>query len=72
MEAARRVHEVDATPGAPAMVLVLWTDDVDAAVTRLVDAGTPVVQAPHDRGSNRSALLRGPDQNLVELVASRA
>jgi len=69
-EAARRVHGVDASPGSPAMVLVVWTDDVDEAFERLVSVGTPVVQRPHDTGNNnRNALLRDPDGNLVEIVA---
>jgi lactoylglutathione lyase len=52
------------------MVLVVWTDDVDAAYQRLVSAGAPVVQEPHDTGgNNRNALLRDPDGNLVEIVA---
>jgi lactoylglutathione lyase len=73
VEAARRVHGVDAAPGSPAMVLVIWTDDVDAAFAELTAAGIPAVQPPHDTGnSNRNALLRDPDGNLVELVAKRA
>ena len=73
VEAAREVHGVDATPGVPAMVLVIWTDDVDEAFADLVAAGTPVVQRPHDTGNNnRNALLRDPDGNLVELVAKRS
>lgn len=72
VEAARRVHGVDASPGSPAMVLVVWTDDVDQAVDELVAAGTPLVHAPHDTGNNnRNALLRDPDGNLVEIVAKR-
>ena len=72
VEAARRVHGVEASPGAPAMVLVVWTDDVDRAFGLLTSAGTPVVQEPHDAGgSNRSALLRDPDGNLVEIIAKR-
>ncbi len=72
VEAAKRVHGVDASPGSPAMVLVVWTDDVDKSFGVLRSAGTPVVQAPHDTGSsNRSALLRDPDGNLVEIVAKR-
>ena len=68
--AAKRVHGVDATPGSPAMVLVVWTDDVDAAFGQLTSAGVPAVQAPHDTGNNnRNALLRDPDGNLVEIVA---
>ena len=73
VEAAKRVHGVDAAPGSAAMVLVLWTDDVDAAYEKLVAAGTPAVQPPHDTGNNnRNALLRDPDGNLVEFVAKRA
>ena len=72
VEAARRVHGVDAQPGSPAMVLVLWCDDVDRAFERLVGAGTSVVQTPHDTGNdNRNALLRDPDGNLVEIVSKR-
>ena len=72
-EAARRVHGVEAAPGSPAMVLVLWTDDADAAYQELTAAGVPAVQPPHDTGnSNRSALLRDPDGNLVEIVAKRS
>lgn len=73
VEAARRVHGVEATPGHPAMVLVVWTDDVDAAYRELTAAGAPSVQPPHDTGnSNRNALLRDPDGNLVEIVAKRS
>jgi lactoylglutathione lyase len=72
-EAARRVHGVEAAPGSPAMVLVLWTDDADAAYQQLTAAGVPAVQPPHDTGnSNRNALLRDPDGNLVEIVAKRS
>ena len=70
VEAARRVHGVEAVPGSPAMVLVVWTDDVDRAYSELVAAGVPVLQPPHETGNNnRNALLRDPDGNLVEIVA---
>jgi lactoylglutathione lyase len=70
VEAAKRVHDVEAVPGSPAMVLVVWTDDVDGACQELAAAGVPVVQAPHNTGNNnRNALLRDPDGNLVEIVA---
>jgi lactoylglutathione lyase len=71
VEAARRVHGVDASPGSPAMVVVVWTDDVDHAFADLRAAGTPVVQQPHSTGNNRSALLRDPDGNLVEIVSKQ-
>ncbi len=38
VEAAQRVHGVDASPGSPAMVLVVWTDDVEAAFIQLTSA----------------------------------
>ena len=70
VEAARAVHGVEPSPGSPAMVLVVWADDVDAAHARLAAAGVAVVQPPHDTGScNRNALFRDPDGNLVEIVA---
>jgi lactoylglutathione lyase len=69
VEAARRVHGIEAAPGSPAMVLVVWTDDVDEAYKELTAAGVPSLQPPHDTGNNRNALLRDPDGNLVEIVA---
>ena len=70
--AAQRVHGVEATPGSPAMVLVVWTDDVDAAYAELAAAGVRTEREPEDRGNdNRAALVRDPDGNLVELVAKR-
>lgn len=73
VEAAKRVHGVDAVPGSPAMSLVIWTDDVDRASAQLAAAGVPVLQPPHDTGNNnRNALLSDPDGNLVEIVAKIA
>ncbi len=73
VEAASRVHGVEAAPGSPAMVLVVWTENVDAAFDELVAAGVPALQPPHNTGnSNRNALLRDPDGNLVEIVAKTA
>jgi len=72
VEAAKRRHGVDAAPGTTAMVLVIWTDDLEKSFELLKSAGTPIVQPPHDVGSsNRSALLRDPDGNLVEIVAKK-
>jgi len=72
VEAARRVHGVEAAPGSPAMVLVVWTEDVDTAYERLAAAGVDAIQPPHDTGNdNRNALMRDPDGNLVEIVAKR-
>ena len=60
-------------PGSPAMVLVIWTDDVDEACASLSASGVLVLQPPRDTGNNnRNALLRDPDGNLVEIVAKTA
>jgi lactoylglutathione lyase len=73
VDAARRVHGVQAAPGSPAMVLVVWADDVDQAYLDLTAAGVPALQPPHDTGNNnRNALLRDPDGNLVEIVSKRS
>jgi catechol 2,3-dioxygenase-like lactoylglutathione lyase family enzyme len=73
VEAAKVVHGVDSTPGAPAMAIVVWSDDVDAEFARLVAAGVHVEMEPHDTGNdNRNALLRDPDGNLVEIVSKRS
>ena len=73
VEAARRVHGVEPDPGAAAMVLVIWTDDVDRSFAALTAAGVPALQPPHDTGNNnRNALLRDPDGNLVEIVSKIA
>jgi lactoylglutathione lyase len=70
VEAAKNAHGVEAAPGSPAMVLVVWTDDVDNAYGELIAARVPAVQPPHNSGNNnRNALLRDPDGNLVEIVA---
>ncbi|BEL03115.1 VOC family protein [Actinoplanes sichuanensis] len=69
VEAARRLHRVEPEPGRPTMVLVVWTGDVDEAFRRLVTAGVPVVQPPHDTGGKRTALLQDPDGNLVEIIS---
>ena len=72
-EAARRVHGLDAEVGRPAMSLVFWVDDVDAAFGAVTGAGAPAVTAPHDAGNNnRNAVVRDPDGTLVELVAKRS
>ena len=73
VEAAKRVHGVDASPGAPSMAVTVWTHDVDQAFRMLTTAGVPVVQPPHNSSNNnRAALLRDPDGNLVEIVAKVA
>ena len=43
VEAARRVHGIDASPGAPAAA-ALWTDDVDGAYAELESADGNLVE----------------------------
>jgi catechol 2,3-dioxygenase-like lactoylglutathione lyase family enzyme len=70
VEAARRVHGVEATPGHPVMSLVIWCDDVDREFARLRAARVPVDKEPHDSGNNnRTARVRDPDGTLVEIVS---
>jgi lactoylglutathione lyase len=72
VEAAKRVHGVEATPGARAMAIAIWCDDVDEALQHLASAGVEVLVAAHERGNLRVAMVRDPDGNLVEIVASIA
>jgi len=73
VQAARRVHGVEAEPGRAAMVVVLWVDDVDGLHAALEAGGVTILQPPHDTGNdNRTALLRDPDGTLVELVTKRS
>ena len=68
LEAAKRVHGIDAAPGSPVMSIVSWSDDTDDVFPRVAAAGTPALQEPHDTGnSNRNALLHDPDGSLVEI-----
>ncbi len=70
VEAARRVHGVEAVAGVASFAVVLWVDDVDAESARLLAAGVPLVAPAHGSGNgNRNALVHDPDGNLVELVS---
>jgi catechol 2,3-dioxygenase-like lactoylglutathione lyase family enzyme len=72
VETARENHGL--TPGVDgqSMEIVLWTDDVDAAVERLTAAGAPLVSAPHDWLDNlRLAWLADPDGNPIQVVQKR-
>jgi lactoylglutathione lyase len=70
IDAARRVHGVDATSGVPVMAIAVWADDADEAFRRLEAAGVMTVQAPHDGpNNNRVALVRDPDGTLIEIVS---
>ena len=69
VEAARRVHGVEAAPGSPVMVLVVWTDDVDRAYASLAARDARTLSAPHDfLGTLRAAWVADPDGNPVQIV----
>jgi lactoylglutathione lyase len=56
-------------PDAAAFELGFVVDDVDAAFAALVEAGAPAVTPPADRPwGQRTAYVRDPDGNLIELV----
>jgi len=66
--------ELDLDEPGRGMEIALWTDDVDAAFTELVEAGARTLSAPHDwlDGTLRVAWVADPDDNPVELVERRA
>lgn len=69
-EAARDVHGLEVSPGARAMAVCLWTDDVGASYDSLTEAGAPSLTPPHEvAGADlRIARVADPDGNIVELV----
>jgi lactoylglutathione lyase len=68
-EAARRDHTLDVTPGEKGFELVLWTDDVEAAWTRLLAAGVEPASPPHlFIGRLLGAWLKDPEGGAVHIV----
>jgi catechol 2,3-dioxygenase-like lactoylglutathione lyase family enzyme len=73
IKALHDVHGVTAGTGPPRSELVLWTDDVDAAVTALSAKGAEVLSPPHDfAASLRGAWVADPEGNPVQIVMRRA
>jgi lactoylglutathione lyase len=68
-DAAQRVGGLIPSEGHP-MELVVWCEDVDAAVARLRTAGTPVIAEPYDFVEHRRASVCDPDGNWVTLVSN--
>jgi predicted enzyme related to lactoylglutathione lyase len=50
--------------------IVLWTDDVNEAVSTLMSQGAPLVSPVHDflEGKLRVAWVADPDGNPIQLV----
>jgi glyoxylase I family protein len=69
VDSTRDDHGIDALPSGQRAAVVLWTDDVPAAVDRLVADGAPALQAPHEwLGRLLIAWVADPDGNPVQLV----
>jgi catechol 2,3-dioxygenase-like lactoylglutathione lyase family enzyme len=65
--------ELDLTKPGRGIELAFWTDDANAAFSRLVAAGARPLSEPHDwLGSLRVAWVADPDDNPIELVQRRA
>ncbi|HEU6445060.1 MAG TPA: VOC family protein [Gaiellaceae bacterium] len=64
--------DLDLSQPGRGMEIALWTDDTDAAFTRLVAAGARVLSEPHDwLGTLRVAWVADIDDNPIELVERR-
>jgi catechol 2,3-dioxygenase-like lactoylglutathione lyase family enzyme len=60
---------LDLTQPGRGMEIALWTDDTDAAYTRLLAAGAKPLSTPHNwLGTLRVAWVADPDNNPIELV----
>ena len=73
VETAMRDHGLSPGEGR-SIEIVLWTDDTDAAVERLTDAGAPLLSAAHDwlDGRLRIAWVADPDGNPIQIVQRKA
>jgi catechol 2,3-dioxygenase-like lactoylglutathione lyase family enzyme len=71
--AARDVHELEVSSEDNAVEVCLWSDDVDAAFERMLQAGARAVREPHDfqAGRLRTGWVLDPANNLVEVVQQR-
>ncbi|KAE9369854.1 glyoxalase/bleomycin resistance protein/dioxygenase [Stipitochalara longipes BDJ] len=69
-EAAQKDHGLQPQGDGRWIEIVLWTDDVDAAVGTLVSEGAPLVSPAHDflEGKLRVAWIADPDGNPIQLV----
>jgi catechol 2,3-dioxygenase-like lactoylglutathione lyase family enzyme len=70
LEAAREHHALDPRGEGRWIEIVVWTDDVDAAVSELSARGAPILSPAHDflEGKLRAAWVSDPDGNPVQLV----
>ena len=73
LEAAKEHHNLEPRGEGRWIEIVLWTDDVDAAVNALVATGALLLSPAHDflEGKLRAAWVADPDGNPIQLVQSR-
>jgi predicted enzyme related to lactoylglutathione lyase len=74
IEAAQEDHGLRPPQGDGHWIeIVLWTDDVNAAVETLVSQGAPLVSPAHDflDGKLRVAWVADPDGNPIQLVQKK-
>ncbi len=74
VEAAQGDHALGAEAGGRGIEIVVWTDDVDAAISQLSEAGAPILSPPHDflEGRLRSGWVADPDGNPIQIVQRKA
>ena len=71
-ESVRGVHGLAIAAGSPQAELVVWTDDVDAALADLTAKGARVLSPPHNfLASLRAAWVADLDGNPVQIVMRR-
>ena len=73
IEAAREHHGLRPEGEGRWIEIVLWTDDVDAAVNGLVAKGALLLSPAHDflDGRLRAAWIADPDGNPIQFVQRR-
>ncbi|HLZ75603.1 VOC family protein [Phenylobacterium sp.] len=73
VDAARDHHGLNPRGEGRWIEIVLWTDDVDAAIEAMAARGAPVVTPPHDflDGALRAAWTTDPEGNPIQLVQRR-
>ena len=72
VETAVENHGLSPNLEGRGMELVLWTDDTEAAVARLLSLGARALSAPHDwLGTLRLAWVADPDDHPIQIAQQR-
>lgn len=71
--AARNSHDLEISGEGNAVMVLLWSDDVDADFEKMLQAGARSVRELRDfqGGRLRNGWVRDPANNLVEVVQQR-